>query len=229
LNRIIPPGQKPVLDWQSVVGDMSSIERSAFESLKWSRPEEADLSQFWYGRNVQAAKDTLNEEVAAWGCDQSEKIGRAMKGTFRESAKRSAKSIVNTHNYHLAHEVRRIGAAHPGEDLGVYLDELEPWTDQSYGQSWADGVATTETYGAIGFTKGKFYANNRALRNKIESVEIQPADTVCQICADAVAGNPYNSWSAAPEMPAHIRCPHYKQAIPKEDAKVDCGKMWVGD
>lgn len=216
---------------------MSRVQKLVHLAARITPDGEADWQRGVFSAHQRAFVSTLEQEAAGWGCPGRRAVfGDETADYFRQSAARSAVSIANTYNYHLALEIVRIGQETPTANRHVYARRLFYDQGSWARRYWAEKsleIAVTETGGAIAAAKDGFYKRNDWLGDVVAQVEVRPYDTVCEVCRAVVAGNPYPSRQALADGPGappyHIKCPHYEAVTgSRQLTREECERLWMG-
>jgi hypothetical protein len=218
-------------DWRELLDEMSDVEKLVHLAHRWTADDEELWADRLFRNNRKTYTDALDEEAAAWGCyppPASLTRGPILKA-IREEADESGRSIVGTFNYDLALAIRRIRRETPTANRHVYAYRLRAWMQER--ARWKKPqIGMIETFKTVNRAQDDFYRFNDLPQ---EGAEVVPFSTVCEICAEYVAGNPYRSMQELLRrcrLPAHHNCPHYGRVIPaRRLTRQECRELWMGE
>ncbi|MFH1567740.1 MAG: hypothetical protein ABIL09_07040 [Gemmatimonadota bacterium] len=220
-------------DWKALIEGMTDVQRLVHLGFRWDPLDEQVWRNDLLRDNRQTYEETLREEVRTLGCGDPGHVqigaGPELKGIAKH-ADRYGKGIVNTYNYDLARAIMQIGAETPTANRHVYAYRLQQW-GQMREQRKTVEIGETESSWAVNQAKADFHRLNN-LSEAMTGAEVRPFNTQCPVCAEYVAGNPYDSVSDAynkVSLPAHPRCPHHIEAIMSRKLTPDeCQELWLG-
>lgn len=217
-------------NWRPLVDQMTDVQRKVHLAARGVEDDE----KVWRARifaDVRGEYEhTIREEVKALGCLDPGRVvlqnGPELKA-LATRAQQSAKSIVNTYNYDLARAILAIGAQTPRANRYTYFARLDTW-EKARAERKDQQITDVEVGWAINRAKESFHANNAILAR----AEVWPYPTVCPVCAEYVAGNPYSSMDELYrrcELPAHVGCPHHgRPLLDRKLTREECAGLWIG-
>lgn len=223
-------------DWQAYVATLTDVQKLVHLSARMDQQARDEFRKRRFDEARQVWKQTLQKELDKWGCAGTKALPPSHGQELNDIADRadfSADSVTNTYNLELAKAIRRIGEEVPTANRYVYAYRLfySPggW-DHGYWLEKSVQVGQIETMTHINAAVEAFYMRNGDLLEP--EANVIPMETVCDICKEIVAGNPYKDVDTVYRMydlPAHMGCPHVAQAVANKRLNpMTCRELWAG-
>jgi hypothetical protein len=223
-------GLKERRNWRPLVDQMSNVQVWVHLSLRYGIDDEEDRAKLLFSQSRRDYESAIREEVKGLGCMDPGRVilqeGTELK-ELSDRAKWAASSIANTYNYDLAQAILQVGRDAPRANRNVYYYRLSQW-EQARAERKEPQINKTETAWAMNRAKEAFHKYNAILAR----AEVWPYPTVCPVCAEYVAANPYSSMDELYrrcELPAHVGCPHHgRPLLDRKLTREECAGLWTG-
>ncbi|MFA4973442.1 MAG: hypothetical protein WC683_12560 [bacterium] len=219
------------LDWQSLVDSMTDVQRLVHLAARHTEDHVRVRRETMIRATRDVYGEAIRQEVIHIGCPDPGRVYLREGAELRRMAEHInevASGIENTYNYDLARAILQIGAETPTANRWVYAYRLNGWEAERMAAK-EPFIAETEYGWTVNAAKEAFWANNAQIR---AAAEVVPYPTVCPICAEYVAGNPYPSMEALYRrcsLPAHPRCPHHgSPLLDRRLTRDECRDLWIG-
>lgn len=188
-------------------------------------PDEATLTESIYQQRVAVWQDTLTEEARAVG---SARTGQRPGGNdaqyLRDVSRDDARSIRQTYQRELEHQIEALYTANPDGRRDYYLAALTAWADER--AAYKDRqIANMNRGTARQYAQLRFRDENRLQDATARFVGPPAREPECQALF-AVGAVPLTYAEAHP-TPVHIGCPHNWQRFTGRPG-VPLDQLWVG-
>lgn len=223
-------GLKERRNWRAVVDQMTDVQKLAHLAGRWIEDDVDTWRKRIFASGRAVYEETIREEVKALGCMDPGRVILQEGAEVKELSSRAqwaAESIVNTYNYDLAQQILQIAKDAPRANRHVYGSRIWTWHEARKPQK-AQQVQMVEQAWAMNRAKEAFHQYNAILAQ----AEVFPYPTVCPVCAEYVAGNPYSSMDELYrrcELPRHAGCPHHgRPLLDRKLTREECAGLWIG-
>lgn len=178
-------------------------------AMRLHAADETELAGRIYQNSILTYEETMVNEFKRMGIKTTVKLtDPKILARLQQRADAAARSIVNAYHADLEKKLESWASRGIQPDIGMlkqWAKDRSGWKSTQIGVSetaWTQYGATLDTY----------------QRNGMDDllVWVEPEGTVCAVCAQIVAGNPYTVAQARGlDLPVHPNCPHIARADTK--------------